>query len=58
MNWSYMETVLPLYQKRGFDLVRVYHNALEQARKLKPEIPLTGLDGIPLKHEIELEMIL
>ena len=49
---------LRFYQKRGFDLARVYRNALEQARKLKPEIPLTGLDGIPLKHEIELEMVL
>ena len=49
---------LRFYQKRGFDLVRVYRDALEKARKLKPEIPLTGMDGIPLKHEIELEMVL
>ena len=49
---------LRFYQKRGFDLARLYCNALDQARKIKPEIPLTGMDGIPLKHEIELEMIL
>ena len=49
---------LRFYQKRGFDLVRIRRNALEQARKVKSEIPLTGMDGIPLKHEIELEMIL
>ena len=49
---------LRFYQKRGFDLVRIHRNMLEQARKIKPEIPLIGLDGIPLKHEIELEMIL
>ena len=49
---------LRFYQKRGFDLVKVYRNALDQARRIKPEIPLTGMDGIPLKHEIELEMIL
>ena len=49
---------LRFYQKRGFDLVRIRRNALEQARKIKPEIPLTGLDGIPLRHEIELELIL
>ena len=49
---------LRFYQKRGFDLVRIYRNALEQARKLKPEIPQTGMDGIPLKHEIELEKVL
>ena len=49
---------LRFYQKRGFDLVRIRRNALEQARKIKPEIPMTGMDGIPLKHEIELELIL
>ncbi|MCH5192358.1 MAG: GNAT family N-acetyltransferase [Oscillospiraceae bacterium] len=46
------------YQKRGFDMVRLYCNALEQSRKIKPEIPLIGENGIPLKHEIELEMSL
>ena len=33
-------------------------NALEQSRKLKPEIPLIGNDGIPLRDEIELEIML
>ena len=47
---------LRFYQKRGFDPVRIYRNALDQARTIKPEIPLIGLDGIPLKHEIELEL--
>ena len=49
---------LRYYQKRGFDMIRFYHNALDDARKIKPEIPLTGMDGISLKHEIELEYIL
>jgi len=49
---------LRFYQKRGFSLVAVHPNALEQSRKLKPEIPLTGMDGIPLRDEIELEMLL
>jgi GNAT superfamily N-acetyltransferase len=47
---------LRFYQKRGFRLVAVYPNALEQSRRLKPEIPLIGLDGIPLRDEIELEI--
>lgn len=47
---------LRFYQKRGFSLVAVYPKALDQSRKLKPEIPLFGLDGIPLRDEIELEM--
>lgn len=43
------------YQKRGFDLRRLHRNSLARARKIKPEIPLNGLDGIPLKHELEFE---
>jgi len=49
---------LRFYQKRGFLLVAVHRNALEQSRRLKPEIPLTGIDGIPLRDEIELELLL
>jgi ribosomal protein S18 acetylase RimI-like enzyme len=49
---------LRFYQKRGFVLVAVHRNALEISRQLKPEIPLLGADGIPLRDEIELEMIL
>ena len=51
-------SALRFYQKRGFDMVRLHRNALEQSRKIKPEIPLFGENGIPLKHEIELEIIL
>ena len=49
---------LRFYQKRGFRLVTVYRNALDESRKLKPEIPRVGIDGIPLRDEIELEMVL
>jgi GNAT superfamily N-acetyltransferase len=49
---------LRFYQKRGFMLVAVHRNAVEQSRKLKPEIPLYGNDGIPIRDEIELEMLL
>jgi hypothetical protein len=31
---------------------------MEKSRLLKPEIPLIGNDGIPIRDEIELEMIL
>ena len=52
-------SALRFYQKRGFVLVAVHRGALEEARRrLKPEIPLVGLDGIPLRDEIELEMVL
>ncbi|MFW5943375.1 MAG: N-acetyltransferase family protein [Chloroflexota bacterium] len=49
---------LRFYQKLGFQLVAVHPNAVEEARRLKPEIPLVGNDGIPIRDEIELEMIL
>jgi ribosomal protein S18 acetylase RimI-like enzyme len=49
---------LRFYQKRGFCLVAVHVNALAEARRLKPQIPLLGLDGIPLRDELELELLL
>src|SRR6266436_9100379 len=49
---------LRFYQKRGFVLVAIHRNALDISRKLKPEISLIGHDGIPLRDEIELEMLL
>ena len=47
---------LRFYQKRGFVLAALHRNAMEQTRKLKPEVPLIGIDGIPLRDEIELEL--
>lgn len=49
---------LRFYQKRGFDMIHLYHNAMDISRKLKPEIPLIGSYNIPLRHEIEFEMVL
>jgi ribosomal protein S18 acetylase RimI-like enzyme len=49
---------LRFFQKRGYRLVAVYRDALDESRKLKPEIPLIGRDGIPLRDEIELELLL
>ena len=47
---------IKFYQKRGFDMVHLFHNALDVSRKLKPEIPLIGENSIPLRHEIEFEL--
>lgn len=49
---------IKFYQKRGFDMVRLFHNALDISRKLKPEIPLIGDNSIPLRHEIEFELLI
>jgi hypothetical protein len=38
--------------------VAIHRDALELSRRLKPQIPLIGLDGIPLRDEIELELLL
>jgi len=47
---------LRLYQRRGFTLAAVHPNAAAEARRLKPEIPLIGEYGIPIRDELELEM--
>lgn len=46
---------LQFYQKRGYCLTRLYPNAMEKVRKVKPNVPLIGDNDIPLRDEIELE---
>ncbi|MCO5217245.1 MAG: GNAT family N-acetyltransferase [Thermomicrobiales bacterium] len=41
------------YQRRGFELIAVHIDAVAESRRLKPSIPLTGFDDIPIKHEFE-----
>ena len=47
---------LGFYQKRGFVIVTVYRGAVNESRKRKPGIPLIGMNAIPLRDEIELEI--
>ena len=42
------------YQKRGWMLRRVHQGAIARSRALKPSIPRIGIDGIPLRDEIEM----
>lgn len=49
---------LRFYQKRGFRIVRVNIGAVERARVQKPEIPEIGDQGIYIRDEIELEIML
>ena len=49
---------LGFYQKRGFCLAAIRSGAVDESRKLKPSIPLIGENNIPLRDEIELEMVL
>ena len=46
---------LKFWQKRGYELVTVHRNAIVEARRIKPQIPITGLNGITIRDEIELE---
>ena len=45
---------LKFYQKRGYRIVKVIPDAVAKARKIKPSIPLVGIDAIPLHDELEL----
>lgn len=49
---------LRFYQRRGFDMARLYRGAVAASRALKPSIPQVGAFGIPIRHEIELELLL
>jgi len=49
---------LRFYQRHGWDLVALHRDAVTAARRMKPSIPALGEDGIPLRHELELELIL
>jgi GNAT superfamily N-acetyltransferase len=46
---------LRFYQRRGFQLAAVHRHAVHDSRRLKPEIPVTGAYGIPIRDEVELE---
>jgi len=46
---------LKFYQKRGFHFSNIYINAMEESRKIKPEIPKEE-NGIEIRDEIEFEM--
>ncbi len=47
---------LGFYQKCGFVLTALHRNILAEWRKLKPEIPQVGMERIPIRDAIELEM--
>ena len=50
---------LRFYQRRGYRLARVDAGAVDRSRAaLKPAIPEVGAHGIPLRDELELELLL
>jgi ribosomal protein S18 acetylase RimI-like enzyme len=49
---------LGFYQKYGFKIKKIFPDAIEKSRELKPSIPLLGMNGILIRDEILLEMSL
>lgn len=47
---------LRFYQKKGFRLHALRRGAVDAARKIKPQIPIVGISGIPIHDEIDLDM--
>lgn len=46
---------LGFYQRRGFKLTALYPGKVNQSRKIKPTIPVTGDARIPIRDELRLE---
>jgi ribosomal protein S18 acetylase RimI-like enzyme len=51
-------TALAFYQKRGFRLVGLVPGAIEEARKVKPTISSVDPNGLPIRDELHLELLL
>jgi ribosomal protein S18 acetylase RimI-like enzyme len=49
---------LSFYQRWGMDLRQFLRNGVDVSRLVKPSIPSVGSNGIPLRHELELELLL
>lgn len=49
---------LRFYQKRGYEIKAVHRHSIEESRKIKPQLPLVGNYGIPIRDEIEMEKML
>jgi len=46
------------YARRGLRLIAIHHDAITESRRLKPSIPATGYYGLPIRDEIEFELLL
>lgn len=49
---------LRFYQKRDYEIRAVHRHSIEESRKIKPQLPLVGNYGIPIRDEIEIEKLL
>ena len=49
---------IEFYQRRGFVFSKIYVDSMKNARKLKPEIPMYADNGLPIRDELEFEIVL
>lgn len=49
---------LRFYQRRGFHICAIHIDSVKKGRKMKPNIPMIGDYDIPIRDEIDLELIL
>jgi len=47
---------LRFYQRRGWNLVALHRDVLTEWRRLKPGMSELGIDSIPMRHALELEL--
>ncbi len=45
---------IAFYVRHGYRIVAVHLDAMERVRRIKPAVPKTGQDGLPLRDAIEL----
>ena len=52
------QAAIDFYSSRGWSLKAVHRNAVSEARRIKPELPLFGHNGVPIRDELEFELLL
>lgn len=48
--------IVDFHQRLGFRLTKVRLGVVDEARKLKPQIPMTGERGVPIQDELVMEL--
>jgi len=48
--------VIGFYQRLGFRMIKINIGAIDEARRIKPQIPETGARGVPIHDEIVMEL--
>lgn len=49
---------IDFYQRWGMDMVRLHRHGVAASRAVHPAIPLHDDSGLPIRHELEFELIL